>query len=125
VQKFFRAVAFDYLVDEALLPTLQTEPGLAQDILVTQLQMAIERIYATPDDSFPLFSCDNDGPPLLSGTYEFTVGGKELRDLVQRYRKLLTELQTIEIEFKKKVAEGLVDEPGLVFLLQNIGFVTP
>jgi DNA-binding transcriptional ArsR family regulator len=125
VQKFFRAVAFDYLVDEALLPTLQMEPGLAQDILVTQLQMAIARIYATPDTSFPLFSADSGGLPLLSGSYEFKVGGDELRNWLQRYRQLLTELQTIETEFKKKVAEGLVDDPGHVFFLQNLGFLTP
>lgn len=125
VQKFFRAVAFDYLVDEALLPSLQMEPGLAQDVLVTQLQMAIARIYATPEASFPLFGSDSDKPFLLSGAYEFKVAREDLRDWLQRYRKLLSELVTMETEFKRKMAEGLEDDPGHVFFLQNLGFITP
>lgn len=122
VQKFYRAVAYDFLIDEELLPIVHAHPTLYQDVLVTQMQMAIARIHQTPASSFPVFAPPEGSGLFLSGVFEFKVEPDALRGWILRYHDLIAELQTME---DSQAQQDENREPGQVFFLQTLGFMTP
>lgn len=122
VQKFYRAVAYDFLIDEELLPIVHAHPTLYQDVLVTQMQMAIARIHATPASAFPVLAQSECSGLPLSGAFEFKVNPHALKEWILRYHDLIAELQTME---EAQAQQDGNREPGQVFFLQTLGFMTP
>ncbi|WP_051351016.1 ArsR/SmtB family transcription factor [Sulfobacillus thermosulfidooxidans] len=129
VQKFYRAVAFDYVIDEKLLPIIHSQPTLLQDVLITQLHMVIGRIRETPAGSFPNIAEHVEGaslePPFMGDAYEFKVDRKDLQQWLVKYRSLLKELEELDQSFREAIDRDQRKDPGEIFFLQNVGFVTP
>ncbi|MCL4318702.1 MAG: winged helix-turn-helix domain-containing protein [Firmicutes bacterium] len=131
LQKFYRAVAFDYVIDEELLPVIYSKPVLFQDVLVTQLHMAISRIHNTPSEAFPLIGDADDGSypfglssPFICGAYEFKIARDAARKWIEKYRALLSELEAIDLACRQQAQEDSSEDAHEVFFLQNIGFMT-
>ncbi|PSR25449.1 MAG: transcriptional regulator [Sulfobacillus benefaciens] len=129
LQKFYRAVAFDYVIDEGLLPVIYSKPVLFQDVLITQLHMAIGRVRETPPAAFPLIAGDSvsfeSEAPLVSGAYEFKVERDVVRKWIKKYQALLSELEEMDRECRQRIRENPTQHPQEVFFLQNVGFMTP
>ncbi len=129
LQKFYRAVAFDYVIDEELLPVIYAKPLLFQDVLVTQLHMAIGRVRESPPSSFPFIveeSCSlQPDAPFISGAYEFKVSREAVQTWIEKYRELLAELEEIDRKCRQQIKEDPSQDAQEVFFLQNVGFMTP
>ncbi len=123
MQKFYRAVAYDYLIDEDLLPIIHSTPTLFQDTVVTQLQMTMARVRQAPPSSFPLLDRREGAVPFVFGTYEFTLGREELSQWIEKFQTLVAELEHME-----RAAEAAQSEEGgdpMVFFFQPLGFMSP
>lgn len=66
VQKFYRAVAYNFKVSDALLPSLREDSILLQETMLNHLRSSITRLYNAPDESFLLFSDQEDRPPAIA-----------------------------------------------------------
>ncbi len=64
-------------------------------MLVTQMQMAIARIHATPASAFPVLAQPECSGLPLSGAFEFKVNPHALKNWIHRYHDLIAELQTL------------------------------
>jgi predicted transcriptional regulator len=69
MQKFYRAIAYDFLIDEELLPIVHNRGTLFQDSVITQLQMTIARVHQTPASDLPIKDYSADCLPVIFGNY--------------------------------------------------------
>lgn len=124
VQKFFRAVAFDFKFDDVLLPSLKNDSSIAQEIVASQFRMGIRRVYEAPEESFRIFEEEEKRPPMLTVATEVKASRADLKAWVAKYHALLGELGEMAERFTQRVEAGEEEDKGEIFYTVAIGFMT-
>lgn len=124
VQKFYRAVAFDFKVSDDLLPSLQEDTMLTQESMLHHLRSSITRLYNAPEASFMQFADEEKRPPSIASTSEFKAPRHQIQAWLLKYKALLNELVEIEDQFQKQVAAGEADDVEENFYMVTVGFMT-
>lgn len=124
LQKFYRAVAFDYVISEELLPSIRDDSSLLQESMINQLRTGINRIYDAPEESFRYFAEEDKKPPILVGNGEVKAPREEIKAWLQKYRALLDELWDMERRHLRRVEEGSAEDNGEIFFIVFAGFMT-
>lgn len=124
VQKFYRAVAFDFKVSDALLPSLRDDSMLLQETMLNHLRSSITRLYNAPEESFKLFSEQEDCPPAIAVTSEVKAPRNEIRAWLNKYKDLLNELTDMEDRYLERIAAGEAEDTVENFYMVTAGFMT-
>jgi DNA-binding transcriptional ArsR family regulator len=125
IQKFYRAVAYDFKISEELLPSVREESLLLQETAINQLRMAITRVYHAPDESFMIFAEEQKKPPFFVANCEVKAPREELKQWIKKYRSLLAELGEIENRHLERLKSGDAVDHEEIFFLLTVGFMTP
>jgi DNA-binding transcriptional ArsR family regulator len=124
IQKFYRAVAYDYKISEELLPSLQNDTIILQETMLNHLRMAMSRVYHAPDESFLLFADEEKRPPTVSITAEVKAPREEINAWLEKYKALLNELEEIEQRHEARIKAGEAVDQQEIFFLVSVGFMT-
>lgn len=124
VQKFYRAVAFDLKVSDALLPSLQEDTMLVQESMLNHLRSSITRLYHAPNESFRQFAEPEKRPPSIALNSEVKAPRHEIKEWLTKYKALLNELAQIEERYLQRVAAGEAEDLEENFYLVTVGFMT-
>ena len=124
VQKFFRAVAYDFKVSDSLLPSLQKDTMLLQELMLSHLQRGITRLYDAPEESFLQFADESKRPPSIAASIEVMAPREEIFQWLTKYRQLLDELADIEKRYLERVQASEADELQKNFYMVTVGFMT-
>ncbi|WNC13233.1 winged helix-turn-helix domain-containing protein [Brevibacillus brevis] len=124
VQKFYRAVAFDFKVSDALLPSLREDTILLQETMLNHLRSSITRLYNAPDESFLYFADEDKRPPAVALNSEVKAPRHEIREWIGKYHALLNELAQIGERYQERVAAGEAEDTEEYFYLVTVGFMT-
>ncbi|MFY0544635.1 ArsR/SmtB family transcription factor [Brevibacillus sp. H7] len=124
VQKFFRAVAYDFKISEELLPSVREETLLLQESTINQLRMGISRVYNAPEDSFRIFAEESQKPPFFLGNCEIKAPREEIKTWLLKYRALLDELGEMEMRHLERIKSGEAVDDEEIFFLLSVGFMT-
>ncbi|MFP3389825.1 ArsR/SmtB family transcription factor [Brevibacillus sp. SIMBA_040] len=124
VQKFYRAVAYDFKVSDDLLPSLREDTMLLQESMLNHLRSSITRLYNAPDESFMQFSDAEDRPPALAMNSEVKAPRHEIREWLSKYHALLDELGEIEDRYLQRIAAGEAEDTEENFYMVAVGFMT-
>lgn len=124
VQKFYRAVAFDFKVSDALLPSLQEDAMLTQESMLNHLRSSITRLYNAPDESFMQFADEEKRAPSFASSSEIKAPRHEIQAWLLKYKALLNELVQIEDQYQKRIEAGEVDDIEENFYMVTVGFMT-
>lgn len=124
VQKFYRAVAFDFKVSDDLLPSLREDSILLQETMINHLRSGINRLYNAPDESFMLFSDQEDRPPAIAASSEVRAPRKEIFAWLKKYQALLEELSEMEDRYLERIATGEAEDTVENFYMVTVGFMT-
>ncbi len=123
IQKFYRAVAIDYVVSESLLPSGQWHPSMMQEVMANQLRIALSRVYETNEEFFQVSQGEgSELRPLIHGIWEVRADRAALLAWKKKFRALMKELSEFDrapIEDSKD--RGSSDE---IFFMTTIGFMT-
>ena len=125
VQKFYRAVAIDYVVSETLLPSGQWDPSVMQEVMANQLRIALSRVYETKEEFFQVSPSEGrEMRPLIHGIWEVKANRQALLTWKKKFRTLMEELS----ELDKTAATDSPDEQSAdsdeIFFMTTIGFLT-
>lgn len=124
VQKFFRAVAYDFKVSEELLPSLRENSMLLQEAMVNHLGTSITRLYNAPDESFMQFVDESKRAPAVAFNAEVKAPREELHAWLKKYHALINELGEMEERHLARIAAGEVEDSEENFYLVSVGFMT-
>jgi len=124
VQKFYRAVAYDFVFSEDLLPTLGDDSSLLQESMLNQLREAISRIYEAPEESFRMFANEAERLPSLCVNSEIKAPKAEIKSWLQKYEELLEELNEMEKRHLARIEAGEEPDDTDVFFMVSVGFMT-
>ncbi|MED1946438.1 MULTISPECIES: transcriptional regulator [Brevibacillus] len=124
VQKFYRAVAYDFKVSEDLLPSLREDSILLQETMLNHLRSSMNRLYNAPDESFMLFSDQEDRPPAIAVNSEVKAPRKEIVAWLNKYKALLEELSEMEDRYLERIAAGEAEDTVENFYMVTVGFMT-
>lgn len=124
LQKFFRAVAYDFKVSESLLPSLQEDTMLLQETMLNHLRSSIHRLYNAPPESFLYFTEKEKRPPVLACNGEVKAPREEIKAWLMKYRALLNELDEMEKRHQHRIASGEAAETNEIFYFVSVGFMT-
>lgn len=124
VQKFFRAVAYDFKVSDALLPSLQEDTILLQEVMLNHLRSSITRLYNAPEESFLQFADERKRPPAIACSAEVRAPREEIQQWLAKYKLLLDELEEIERRHLERVQAGEAEETEENFYMVTVGFMT-
>ncbi len=124
VQKFYRAVAYDFKVSDALLPSLREDSILLQETMLNHLRSSITRLYNAPDESFLLFSDQEDRPPAIAVNSEVKAPRKEIFAWIKKYQSLLDELAEMEDRYLERISAGEAEDTVENFYMVTVGFMT-
>lgn len=124
VQKFYRAVAYDFKVSEDLLPSLREDSILLQETMLNHLRSSMNRLYNAPDESFMLFSDQEDRPPAIAVNSEVKAPRKEIVAWLNKYKALLDELSEMEDRYLERIAAGEAEDTVENFYMVTVGFMT-
>ncbi len=125
VQKFYRAVALDYVVSESLLPSGQWDPLMMQEVMANQLRMTLSRVYETDEQFFqPSPSEGKDVRPLIHGMWEIRASRQALLEWKKKFSALMDELSELEKTSTWDLPKGQRAESNEVFFMTTIGFLT-
>ena len=124
VQKFYRAVALDYVVSETLLPSGQWDPSMMQEVMANQLRIARSRVYETNEAFFQVFPNDQrETQPLIHGIWEVKASRQALWTWKKKFRALMEELSDLEKEAANSSGDQAMDS-NEVFFMTTVGFLT-
>lgn len=125
LQKFYRAVALDYVVSERLLPSGQWDPSMMQEVMANQLRMALSKVYETDEQFFqPSPGEGYDVRPLIHGMWEVRASRQALLEWKKRFRALMEELSELENTSTAGSSTGQSADLNEVFFMTTIGFLT-
>ncbi|MCM3142999.1 transcriptional regulator [Brevibacillus sp. MER 51] len=124
VQKFYRAVAYDFKVSDDLLPSLREDSILLQETMLNHLRSSMNRLYNAPDESFMLFSDQEDRPPAIAVNSEVKAPRKEIFAWLNKYKALLEELSEMEDRYLERIAAGEEEDTVENFYMVTVGFMT-
>ncbi|MGD8192257.1 ArsR/SmtB family transcription factor [Brevibacillus ginsengisoli] len=124
IQKFYRATALDFVVSEELLPHIQEDTMVGQEIIINHLRQSTSRVYKAPEESFRLFANQEAKPPLLSVAGEFKLPRPVIHEWLKKYEELRQELNQLEKEYANKIASQEAEDLNEIFYMLNIGFMT-
>jgi DNA-binding transcriptional ArsR family regulator len=124
IQKFYRAVAYDFKISEDLLPSVRNDTELLQESMLHSLRNAISRIYHAPEESFLLFAEEKKKPPLVLANCEVKAPREEIKAWLEKYEALLDELQQMENRHLERIKAGQVKDSEEIFFLVTAGFMT-
>ncbi|HEU4965812.1 MAG TPA: winged helix-turn-helix domain-containing protein [Bacilli bacterium] len=124
LQKFYRAVAYDFRFSDDLLPSVQEDTMFAQESMINQLRLAISHVQEAPKESFRSFADEEDRPPLLHMLGEVRAPRQAIKTWLNKYRILMKELDEIETAHVAAIEAGEIEDPQEVFFLANIAFMT-
>jgi DNA-binding transcriptional ArsR family regulator len=124
VQKFFRAVAYDFKVSDALLPSLQDDSMLLQEVMLNHLRSSITRLYNAPEESFLQFVEKDKRPPMIAVNSEIKAPRHEIKEWLKKYHGLLNELAQMEKNHLARIASGEAEDTDENFYMVTVGFMT-
>ncbi|MFS0555303.1 ArsR/SmtB family transcription factor [Brevibacillus sp. 179-C9.3 HS] len=124
VQKFYRAVAYDFKVSDDLLPSLREDSILLQESMLNHLRSSINRLYNAPEESFLLFADQEDPPPAIAVNSEVKAPRKEIFAWLKKYQALLEELADMEDRYLERIAAGEAEDTVENFYMVTVGFMT-
>ncbi|WP_421617651.1 ArsR/SmtB family transcription factor [Brevibacillus sp. TJ4] len=124
VQKFFRAVAYDFKVSDDLLPSLQEDTLLLQEVMLNHLRSGITRLYSAPEESFLQFADKSKRPPAIAVSSEIAAPREEIQQWLEKYKLLLDELGEIEKRYDARVQAGEAEALEENFYMVSVGFMT-
>ena len=125
VQKFYRAVALDYVVSENLLPSGQWDPSMMQEVMANQLRMALSRVYETNEAFFQVFSGQgSEVRPLIHGIWEVKANRQVLLTWKKKFKALMEELGELERISTEDMSGMQSSDLNEVFFMTTIGFQT-
>ncbi|MED4583220.1 winged helix-turn-helix domain-containing protein [Brevibacillus choshinensis] len=124
VQKFYRALAYDMKVSDALLPSLQEDTILMQESLLNHLRSSITRLYNAPEESFLQFADEEKRPPSIGLNSEVRAPRHEIHEWLKKYKALINELGQMEHRYLQRVANGEAEDTEENFYLVTVGFMT-
>jgi DNA-binding transcriptional ArsR family regulator len=124
VQKFFRAVAYDFKVSDDLLPSLQEDTVLFQEVMLNHLRNSITRLYNAPEESFLQFADNGKNPPAIAVNSEIMAPREEIMEWLKKYKLLLDELVEMERRYLERVKAGEAEELKENFYMVTVGFMT-
>lgn len=124
VQKFFRAKAYDFKVSDALLPSLQEDTILLQEIMLNHLRSSINRLYNAPEESFLQFAEQDKRPPAIASSSEIKAPRHEIRQWLKKYKALMDELGQLEKTHLARIEAGEVEDTEENFFMVTVGFMT-
>ena len=117
IQKFYRATAIDFVLREGLLPSGTVQSTMMQEIMASQLRMAVSRVYET-DERFFKAGEGNQRKPLIHGIWEISAPREKLLAWHEKYRRLMKELSDLE---EHSLGES---SDGELFFIASVGFLT-
>lgn len=117
MQKFFRAVALDYLVLDTLLPGLGDTTEMLRENAASHLRSAISRVYAAPAPSFDYLLDQEGSLPLSMLSLEVLLPKEEMQKWLKRHQALIEELLAMEKQFAP--SSQLLER----FYMVNVGFL--
>lgn len=124
LQKFYRAVAVDYIVSEGLLPSGQWDASTMQEVMANQLRVALSRVYETNDQ---LFQASSNGGgevrPLIHGIWEIKANRQALLAWRTKFNALMDELGELE-KTSIDLPDGRPADSDEVFFMTAVGFPT-
>ncbi|MBU5444884.1 transcriptional regulator [Paenibacillus sp. MSJ-34] len=124
VQKFYRAVAFDFRISEELLPSLKSDTTIIQETMLNNLRSAMYRLRHAPEESFLSFAPESSRPPVLHGNGEYKVPLHEIKDWVRKFKALVQEFEELESKYAERVQRGDAQDVGELFFFSYVGFMT-
>lgn len=124
VQKFFRAVAYDFKVSDALLPSLQEDTMLLQEVMLNHLRTSITRLYNAPEESFLQFAEPQKRPPAIAISSEVKAPREEIRKWLKKYQALLDELGEMDTRYEARIKAGEMEDTEEIFYLVSVGFMS-
>ncbi|MGG1663417.1 ArsR/SmtB family transcription factor [Brevibacillus sp. NRS-1366] len=124
VQKFYRAVAYDFKVSDDLLPSLHEDTMLLQESMLNHLRSSISRLYNAPDESFMQFAEPGNRPPAIALNSEVKAPRHEIAEWLAKYQALIDELGDMEERYLKRIAAGEVEDTEENFYMVTVGFMT-
>ena len=124
VQKFYRAVAYDFKVSDDLLPSLHEDTMLLQETMLNHLRTSTTRLYNAPDESFLLFADTQKRPPAIAMNAEIKAPRHEISAWLAKYQALLGELAEMEDRYENRIAAGEAPDLEENFYLVTVGFMT-
>lgn len=124
MQKFYRAVAFDFKINEELLPSISENSLLMQETILNQFRMGINRVYQAPDESFMIFADPEKKPPFIVGNSEIKAPRDEIHAWLAKYKDLLNELSQLEARHLERIRAGEAEDNGELFFFLSAGFMT-
>lgn len=124
IQKFYRAVALDYVVSETLLPSGQWDPSMMQEVMANQLRIALSRVYETDEKFFQASPEDNEVRPLIHGLWEVRANRRALLEWKKKFRALMDELSELEKTSTGDSPDDQATNSNEVFFMTTMGFLT-
>lgn len=124
VQKFYRAVAYDFKVSDDLLPSLREDTLLLQESLLNHLRSSITRLYNAPEESFLQFAEPEKRPPSIGINAEAKAPRHEINAWLMKYNALIDELAEMEERYLKKIEAGEAPDTDEIFYMVTVGFMT-
>jgi DNA-binding transcriptional ArsR family regulator len=124
IQKFYRAVAYDFKISEELLPSIRNDTELLQESMLSSLRNGISRVYNAPEESFLLFAEEEKKPPLVLANCEVKAPREEIKAWLEKYEALLDELQQMENRHLDRIKSGQAEDNEEIFFMVTAGFMT-
>lgn len=124
IQKFYRAVAYDFKVSDDLLPSLREDTMLLQESMLNHLRSSITRLYNAPDESFLQFAESANRPPAIALNSEVKAPRHEIEEWLTKFSVLVNELGEMEERYLQRIAAGEVADTEENFYMVTVGFMT-
>ncbi|WDL96733.1 ArsR/SmtB family transcription factor [Alicyclobacillus sp. ALC3] len=125
IQKFYRAVAVDYVVSESLLPSGQWDSSMMQEVMANQLRIALARVYETDEQFFQVSPSEGgEVRPLIHGIWEVRASRQPLLEWKKKFRALMDELSDLEKTSTKVSPDDQSTDANELFFMTTIGFLT-
>ena len=124
VQKFYRAVAYDFKVSEELLPSLSENSMLLHEAMVNHLRSSLTRLYNAPDESFMPFADKSKRAPAIAFNAEIKAPRHEIQQWLDKYHALIDELGDMEDRHLQRIAAGEAQDTEENFYIVTVGFMT-
>lgn len=128
IQKFYRAIAIDYEVSEELLPSIQFDPSLIQEVMANQLRIALSRVYETSEQFFSIDPSGNhvNDQPLIHGIWEINAKREDLLAWHKKYMSVMHELSLLDSQYEIQNGDRRDENTGTekCFFMTTVGFLS-